>query len=589
MGKRVGKLPCLMLLLLLLCIPQKWGILAAEEEMEERTEEPAGEDGSEVEGEEEELEEEEPEEPVIPFQAVIPPPDGAHGYYVSVPVISIVHPGQTGVTRYRVTDGSGQTTEGFLKEAGAQTELSGNVWSEGKNHLWIWMEDDSGNRLEAYTMDQELWIDTVSPVIRLKTQNGFAYWYSQYADLEVSVAEEDTVSPLESVWCKTAGEKIGESEENVCTFRIEQLSENGKGIPVTVTARDRAGNQSEAACTLYIDGLDPRVNLEGSPDSGIAGGPVVINAVAADENRLDYLEAGVEWTDIDGRVTRTPVTDWRDAEGGTQAVISLEQDGDYRIRFTAADGAGHTAVTEERVLIDTKSPQIRYVEELQGKYLSHFYWNFRTEELIWDYTSVAYMIHLDGELYSMGTMEEREGQHVLEICAVDAAGNISSARAEFVIDHTAPQIQFENLEEGGEYREMHTFRVRLANPADQICKITINGLKQRLSSEEGVYSFTVEEEQNYEVAVLAEDLAGNQAEEKIRFRVLPRETLVEKIIRPVARAIGLGRDMDDGSVPEKVNLEKKEKETAGTFSGIIILFGMAAAGIVCICVKKKIK
>lgn len=569
MSKRIEKILGFVLVLLFLCVLQKWGVAAVEEQSEE----------------EKLIESFEPDEPVVPFRAEIPPPDGEHGYYITVPAITIIHPGQTGVTMYRVTDGTGKVTEGCLKETGAQTVIETEALSEGKNCLTVWMEDDAGSKLEEYGLEQELWIDTIPPSIDLKTQSGFSYWYSRYADLQVFVREEGTGSKVASVRCIADGEVAGNSKEASCTFRIRQLSRGGDGVPVTVTASDLAGNESQASCTLYIDGHAPTVSLEGCPDSGIAGGPIEVRCMTEDENLLEHLEASVEWENVDGRLIHTRVTDWQDVEGGKQAVIPLKEDGIYRIRFTAADGAGHTATTEDRVLIDTKSPEIRHVEALRGKYLSRFCWDFRTEELIRDCTSVAYIIHLDGELYSMGTSVEREGQHVLEVRAVDAAGNHSSARAEFVIDHTPPEVLFENLEEGAKYQETHTFQVRLADPEDRIRQITVNGVEQKLSEAEEIYSFTVEKKQNYEVVVLACDQTGNWTEERICFQVIPRETLARKMIRPVAQAIGLVPSQNYDLDPGETAGQEKERNRAGKFPEIIFIAGLTAAMVLCILIR----
>ena len=45
-----------------------------------------------------------------------------------------------------------------------------------------------------------------------------------------------------------------------------------------------------------------------------------------------------------------------------------------------------------------------------------------------------------------------EGWHTLEVKAVDAAGNIGVSRADFVIDHSAPEIVFRDVREGESLR-----------------------------------------------------------------------------------------------------------------------------------------
>ena len=68
---------------------------------------------------------------------------------------------------------------------------------------------------------------------------------------------------------------------------------------------------------------------------------------------------------------------------------------------------------------------------------------------------------MDGRLYPIGTEIDTEGRHTLQVNAIDAAGNEAVARAEFVIDHTPPKIQFYQVEEGAQYEGILNFQVRI--------------------------------------------------------------------------------------------------------------------------------
>ena len=74
-------------------------------------------------------------------------------------------------------------------------------------------------------------------------------------------------------------------------------------------------------------------------------------------------------------------------------------------------------------------------------------------------TTFVHQIQMDGRLYPIGTEIDTEGRHTLQVNAIDAAGNEAVARAEFVIDHTPPKIQFYQVEEGVQYEGLLNFQV----------------------------------------------------------------------------------------------------------------------------------
>ena len=79
--------------------------------------------------------------------------------------------------------------------------------------------------------------------------------------------------------------------------------------------------------------------------------------------------------------------------------------------------------------------------------MKKFRWDYQKEDFISDFTTYAYQIQLDGELYPVGQEVETEGRHMLCVQAVDSAGNKAEAEAGFVVDHTPPEILFLDLED----------------------------------------------------------------------------------------------------------------------------------------------
>lgn len=581
---------CLTVLFCILCMK---GSLAADMTAEQSEEQLSGE---EEEPEEEEPEEEEPEEepekPVIRFETEFPLPDGKNGYYVSRPYITIIHPGKYGITKFRLKHEENICAEGEIKEEGSRIKIDSEKFYEGENILAVWMEDEQGKRIEGYEMVKIFRIDMTPPVISLSTEKGFDYWYSGPVDLQVDVKDQETGSQPESVVCMTDGRKIGESREKACAFRIETPSRNGKGVPVTVRAWDRAGNMAETTEILFIDVQAPEVSVDGLSDCRISSIPIEIQCAIMEENKIRQAEARIEWESPEGRLVRSTLKEWEKMAEGMQLSRRLSEDGIYRIVVNAEDAAGHTVLSEGHVVIDRQNPRIQYVDQLNGQYLKYFYWNYHTEELVEDNTSVIYTIHMDGDLYTMGTMIDREGKHVLEVHAVDAAGNKGTARAEFVIDHTPPRILFEHVEEGRVYEEMCEFRIRLADDQDKITAIQINGVEQPLTEIQGVYSYTVQEAQNYEVEVEACDVAGNQTDARLRFQVVPKETLAEKMFRPLVRTLGIASekgDSEDGNEDDLKNNKTEEKKSDMRWKWITVGIAVPAGVFIVRLISKKKK
>ena len=84
------------------------------------------------------------------------------------------------------------------------------------------------------------------------------------------------------------------------------------------------------------------------------------------------------------------------------------------------------------------------------------------------------------KVYPIGTEIDTEGRHTLQVNAIDAAGNEAVARAEFVIDHTPPKIQFYQVEEGVQYEGLLNFQVDSRKKEDWIEEVLINGKRQTL-------------------------------------------------------------------------------------------------------------
>ncbi len=509
-----------------------------EEKPPEGGEEKPGEEEKPPEGGEEkppEGEEEKPPaeevKPIKEYELEIPKANGKQGYYTEKPEIKISHISEVGVTKYCLKRGDKILEEKILKEKGDKAVIAKKTFAEGKNILHVWMEDEKGNKLEQYEVTKELSVDTKAPEIQINAPKGFDEWYQ--GQVVLSVSGEDSGSGVVKLSCREGTRDLGSFDKNQGEFVISQPSFAGKGVDITVTAEDKAGNKSERVKTVFIDKTAPVVAIKGAKDYMITGKTVNLTYEISEENILQEFYVQTSWENTKGRKRQLSADGWEDNGTGKLLTQTLKNDGIYHVKVLAKDLSGHVSVKEQQIIVDKTNPVIRYVEALEGQQLKEFRWDYPPRQMIRDFTTYAYEMRVDGQLYHMGETIRSEGKHIMTVKATDAAGNEAKVSAEFVVDHTAPEIVFSDVEEGEKYEEERTFKVRLAKEEDAIQKIQINGDIQKIIPGEHVYEYTLHTCKDYEVTVNASDRAGNESVKSIFFEIIPKKTLIEKITEPM--------------------------------------------------------
>ena len=588
MGRKIKSIALLILILVMIYYQHSPVIYAEgpngkgkEDNVEENSGEKEDENGNESSGEKEDENGNESsgdvnggeEEPVTEYRLEISEPDGRNGYYISIPRVKIEHVSKKGTTVYCLKNGEAVLAEGRLSDEGSLALLGEGQFKEGYDVLTVFMEDENGERLRDYGFEKEFMIDTIPPMCRMSVPEGFQAWYQNETYLYVSAEDGETGSGIDTISCYCGGEFIDAVKGTEGTFLINQVSKNGSGAEITVVAADRAGHRSADTRRVFIDNSAPGIEVEGVTDYMITGREVPVSCKVFEDNSLKSCQIVTEWENTDGEITALAEPEWTNEGGITRAELILKEDGIYRMKVTAVDLAGFTETRETQVIIDSKNPVIRYVDELEGKYMKRFRWDYRKEDVISDFTTYTYQIQLDGELYPVGQEVETEGRHKLCVQAVDSAGNKAEAEAGFVVDHTPPEILFSDVEDSGIYEEEKTFTIAPENSEDEIREIWINGVQQGVSGETKEYSFTLQEKKAYEVAVKACDRAGNESRASIIFEIVPKETVFEKIMKPV-RKIFTKEDK-----PEKVKGETSE--AAKKENKIPVVFAWAGVCSVC--------
>lgn len=517
---------------------------------------------------------EEPPEEMVCFEIVIAPEDGENGYYITKPDVEICHMSIRGTTKYRFSDSDGQITEGELKQPEEKMRIEKEKFQEGTNHLSVWMEDETGGRIEEYTLERDFRIDTIAPVIRIQTPRGLDAWYQKEVFISVIGEDGEKGSQAEYITCFSENQLFGSSHQANAGFRIAQMSAKGNAVPVTIRIRDRAGNHAEQTVGIYIDSQPPKASIEGVQNYMITSQPVEVNYLIEEENLIGQASASARWEDPQGKVTVMKAEEWKDTGNGIRACQTLTEDGIYQLSVEAKDQSGYGDNSSAQVIIDKENPVIGYVDQIDHQYLQSFCWNYPAEECIQDFTSYTYTITLDGKPYHMGDKVTREGSHALEIKAVDSAGNTGTAKAHFVIDHTPPQVIYKDVEEGETYEEEKEFQITLKNQEDFIDEIRVNGVLQKTSPRDKVYQYNVQDRKDYEISVKAYDKAGNQTTSRLKFQVVEKKSILEKIVKPVVQKISGSAE----SMKEKKSMDSGEEE--GMAGEIVVAFGFVVVLII---------
>lgn len=515
------------------------------------------------------------EKPIECFKAFIPPEDGQNGYYKTRPEAEVCHNGERGVTRYCFTDSSGRREEGGLTEKDGSFKIGRERFLEGSNHLSVWMEDEDGKRVEEYALEKTFLVDTQPPSVRIQTPMGAEAWYQKEVFINASGEDGIKGSQIEEIACFVGSQKIGSSREASAGFLISYASAGGKAVPVTVRVTDRAGNIARETCGLYIDQRPPRTAVERVSDYMITSEPVEVAYRIEEENAVGKMEAGARWEDPRGQIRYLAAEEWKEEEGGRSARQTLAEDGIYQLSVSAWDQAGYEGSSKGQVIIDSEDPVIRHVDELDGQYMKSFCWEYPVEETVEDFTSYTFSVYLDGRPYHIGENVLREGRHVLEVQAEDAAGNKGRAEAGFAIDRTAPRIIFGNARDGQVYEEAMNFEVSLEDQEDYIEEIRINGALQEISAKKKTYSYTVKECRDYEVLVKAYDRAGNYAVSCMDFTVAHKQSLLNKFAGPIRKMLGVPVQE---STKEPAIREQEEAGAEPIRRGGIVLLSLAGTG-----------
>lgn len=505
---------------------------------------------------------------------------------------------------YEISDGREGKLEGTEGSLILEPEFRGTVNA--------YAVDQAGNQSEIST-SKEIICESTTPEIVLDL-HGTEGWNWDFVPVSVEIQDQEISSGLQSVKCYVNHEVVINEQidlENAVSlwngeFTVDIVSLNGSGIPIVVETTDYAGNIQTVSRLVYIDRSYPQIEISGSYDKMISGEGVIMEIVAADENILENGKIMV-WRNPPKQERSLYIEQMQEQavpcqknESGEGCVwkLVLEEDGVYEVEVTVQDAAGHQQVLHQTVTVDRTNPIIRFIEQMHGTHIPYFQWNYDVSEMIEEFTEYQYQMTLNGRMYTSGTYVEEEGEKLLSVDVIDAAGNRSTANAVFYIDHTPPEIQAYQLKDGGIYEESAELNLEVGEPGAYLEGIFINSEKVNLTEDSQIFSQTLEEPGEYIVRARAKDLAGNKSELELKFRIEKR-SLAAVLFKPVKKLLS-----EEGNQEEQKEVKKKEqkKETSDMeggkrgmpekamgillFTGILSGVGIAGYYLLC-CYKKK--
>lgn len=392
---------------------------------------------------------------------------------------------------------------------------------EGIYTLVIRAWDAAGNQMKEQRFS--FTIDKTSPEVRLSGVNEGEY-YNQPVSVKLTVTEafyeNNTVKisgTKELDGKKTSVAPDRWSSKGIHTEWMQSFTEDGT-YNIFVQAEDEAGNRSgEERISFIVDRTPPKITVDGITDYDISAAPVQFGIKVAESfYETSKIRMSAVRESQEGHKTVEKLEPFIPAGKETEQKFRFREDGIYTLTVRADDRAGNHTEEIRRLIIDTEDPVIRFIGQIDGRYLKEFKLPDRMP-VVDDLTVPKYKIYLNGLEYNENDIIQREGSYRLRIEAEDEAGHKSRAGAKFIIDRTPPEIKWSGIGDSKVKNSPVNLSLQVEE-GEKLEEITINGKKQ-LKKPAGKYNCRLEDPGTYMLKATAVDQAGNQVTEEKRLEI----------------------------------------------------------------------
>ncbi|WP_242634582.1 Ig-like domain-containing protein [Bacillus timonensis] len=394
--------------------------------------------------------------------------------------------------------------------------------NDGDYILTIHSKDDATNSAEKKI---KFTIDKNPPVTKI---NGVAHMTNYKSDRNVEFIASDTNLAGTSLHVTKNGKPfdVGSLTKSGGTASLNyNFNEEGSYV-LNFNATDKSGNKTtHDEIAFIIDKTNPVVKIDGVDHQSFnpTGKRVTVS--------VDELNFGTNYVLLsvtkDGKVFN--IGTWQNKNKLSSLGYNFNDDGLYTVAISAEDKAGNGPIAANKTFtIDTTKPTI----EITGvENAAHYNVDKPVNVVIRDVNLDVNRITVtrNGRGYNAGGFAvanqtarlshnfSQEGDYVINVEAIDKAGNQFSNQIAFTIDKTAPVItpkfkgQSRVIKDGEYINEVFTPEFALDQADDTIVSVTMNGsnVTDRIP--------TASLEMTYKYSVLARDKAGNESTIDISF------------------------------------------------------------------------
>ncbi|MDP2339922.1 MAG: hypothetical protein Q8O67_03105 [Deltaproteobacteria bacterium] len=255
-----------------------------------------------------------------------------------------------------------------------------------------------------------------------------------------------------------------------------------------MNAEDVAGRIAAESLSFTVDLTAPSVQVQGVAAGSVSATPVAPTALFADENL----------------VSTTLKLDGVDFTSGT--IVDVE--GQHLIEASATDRAGNITVLTVPFAVDIASPRIVFSGFTLGALHPA---PVRPAFTVEDTSTTSVIALIDGKDFVPGALIG-DGDHRLEVTALDVIGRATTAVATFAVDATPPSLRILGVVEGGIYATGVAAFVAIEEPRLLETVILLDGAAY-------VEGTPITTEGTHTLSVSATDTAGHTATDAVSFDV----------------------------------------------------------------------
>lgn len=403
-----------------------------------------------------------------------------------------------------------------LENSWNKTQIEGGVvydsnFSEPGNYTIVVNSTDAANNKSEKT-EVSFTIDKKAPTIEITDVNNNKFEGNVQLDVDeilLNILTNDDNQDVnniiiegifngESILKNEAGELVKNiiyNDDNLTVkgnerFKQIKLTEEGK-YTIKISSTDKAGNQNSKTIEFVIDRTAPEVNIsiekreksiDPKNENGFYKNGVNVIVDVIEENYNDYITEIYFNKDNSEENVKLDFIDSIDRERSTKNVYlateHFKEDGIYTFNAIITDKAGHKTSKDISFIIDSKSPIIKitnngkerineYLKEDDNKNIEITIEDINLidkNNLVVKKDGVDYIVDskklsFENDKNGIAVMNHnftQDGNYVISVHSIDAAGNDSYEEVSFIVDNIKPTVEISAIASDKNYTSKDT-------------------------------------------------------------------------------------------------------------------------------------